>query len=161
MKRARPSVDLLSHQEAENFPEVNNIHTLEMKNIYWSLFRILTIAERKQIIIMFDNQLRTISITWFRKKRKCQGSTQCEGLRDDKAKYNGWQTERESERQMPDMYFGVLVRSACKCQGEYPGKGGTQKFLWSRRTIYDGGTECTLIECSRNFRWKFLFELRH
>lgn len=78
---------------------------------------------------MFDNQLRTISITWFRKKRKCQGSTQCEGLRDDKANYNGWQTERESERQMPDMYFGVLVRSACKCQGEYPGKGGTQKFL--------------------------------
>lgn len=95
MKRARPSVDLLSQQEAENFPEVNNIHTLEMKNIYWSLFRILTIAERKQIIIMFDNQLRTIYITWFRKKRKCQGSTQCEGLRDDKAKYNGWQTERE------------------------------------------------------------------
>lgn len=69
MKRARPSVDLLSQQEAENFPEVNNIHTLEMKNIYWSLFRILTIAERKQIIIMFDNQLRTISISWFRKKK--------------------------------------------------------------------------------------------
>lgn len=38
MKRARPSVDLLSQQEAENFSEVNNIHTLEMKNIYWSLF---------------------------------------------------------------------------------------------------------------------------